>query len=35
MVYGLDLGIGIHLANKMPGQSTATQVHYTLVYLRN
>jgi hypothetical protein len=35
MVYGLDLGISIHLANKMPGQSLATQANYTLVYLRN
>jgi len=33
MVYGLDLGIGIHLANKMPRQSLAAQANYTLVYL--
>jgi len=29
----LDLGIGIHLANKMPGQRLATQANYKLVYL--
>jgi hypothetical protein len=33
MVYGLDLGMGKHLAYTMPAEASESKSLYTLVYL--